>query len=1183
MYSRLPRFFMAVLFLLAALTIFAAPTFAQTSDTPPDAAPVETTDDAEKDDAEKADKDDDAVPLREQTIYIPYEKLEGVFEKHGRGVFIPYEKFQELWKAARDKNVKPVEPKPPVGAVIGEIENEATVADDVVKVKALLKIEILTEGWNEVPLRLGDSAITSATIDGKPARIIGQAGMGYKLLVENKGKQPKQIELKLEYSKAITRTPGQNKVAFQAPQAPVSRWRVSVDQPGVKVNIHPMIAATEVPETDEPAAETEAEPKGTVILAFVGAAPLVTIDWTPKSEGAAGMEALASVHAEQQVRIDEGVIRTRVLLRYTISRAELDKLVIDVPADHKVVNVFDANVRRWPVEKTEGGQRITAELFEPAKGNQQVMVELEKFAGDQPQDQVGVPVVKAVGVERQQGEVVVKVASGLRAEAVEITGLLQVGAAELPPTLARTKWDFSYRYATVPFQLAFDIEKVQPRILADSLVEAYLEPNKLSLDMTTIYTIQKAGIFRLEIDVPEGYELRQVSGRQIGDARPVRVLTRHLEGEKKTRLVVNLAEKALGKVALVVQLEKQLDQPDLLTPTGKTVDIPLGIPTVVAETVERAAGRLLVYSPESLQVNPGELEGLRAVSFQAAVETVPVNRGRKPAGVRPVLAFAYTQEPTKLALATERRKPRVNVRQLLTARIEDGVVKYNAKLFYNVLYSGIESLRVDVPQQVADLIQNETPAIRKKVITPAPEDLAEGCVAWSFAGESELLGSGTIVLSWEDDKELKELEVGKSVTLEIPRLSPRGIDRAWGQIVLAKVETVDVQPEGEPTALRQIDPKVDLMPGATVPDAARAFEFHDDWKLAVTATRYKLEDVKRTSIERALVRMVVTRSEQVAVQALYRMRSARQRIEVKLPDGVEFDTKPAMINGSVVSLQTEGTKYFVPLVDMQADKPFLLELRYTFPGDAVSLPLPQFPMEPAVQKVYQCVYLPNELALMGKSGNWTDECRWFLDPMLNWRPVPRNGSNKEEAARNLINWVTEGVSASGDPMDSFQTDGRLYVFSTRSPAPPPEGTLCLKTANETWLHGAVFALVLIGGLLLLPVRLGGRALAVGSAIVAVVLIGVFCPLFAMQVLNGTLALAIFVVAVVWGVVFLMRLSSAMAGSKLGLSTLLEKVKAQSDSGTEESAEAELVPSEEKPADKDSAGKKSDEEGGETNA
>ena len=63
------------------------------------------------------------------------------------------------------------------------------------------------------------------------------------------------------------------------------------------------------------------------------------------------------------------------------------------------------------------------------------------------------------------------------------------------------------------------------------------------------------------------------------------------------------------------------------------------------------------------------------------------------------------------------------------------------------------------------------------------------------------------------------------------------------------------------------------------------------------ATRYKLEEVKHASIERAVVRMVVTPADQVSVQALYRMRSGQQRLELALPDDVQFDTDPLRIDG----------------------------------------------------------------------------------------------------------------------------------------------------------------------------------------------------------------------------------------------------------------------------------------------
>ena len=166
----------------------------------------------------------------------------------------------------------------------------------------------MAEGWNEIPLRLADAAITAATVAGQPARIIGAPGQDYRLLIEKKGKQPEQIELALEYAKAITRTPGQNSVSFQAPQAPVSRWRVTIPQAGVKVNLQPLIAATEVP-AEKQARRRRRRPRSpTKPWSWRSSAPLPTvrIDWTPKAEGATGMAALASVQAEQQVWISEG-------------------------------------------------------------------------------------------------------------------------------------------------------------------------------------------------------------------------------------------------------------------------------------------------------------------------------------------------------------------------------------------------------------------------------------------------------------------------------------------------------------------------------------------------------------------------------------------------------------------------------------------------------------------------------------------------------------------------------------------------------------------------------------------------------------------------------------------------------------------------------------------------------------
>ena len=207
---------------------------------------------------------------------------------------------------------------------------------------------------------------------------MGGRGEDYRLLVEKKGKQPESIELKLEYAKAITQMPGQNSVTFQAPQAPVSRWRVAIPQAGVKVNLSPLIAATEVPPADDQEGDDTAKPaagRGDRGAGLRGAAPdgAHRLDRQGRRGHRAGCPGQRRWPSSKS-SISEGMTRLRVKLAYTISRAELGQLAIEVPADYKVVNVFDPNVRQWSVEArrqaaagTQAVQKITVQLFEPAK------------------------------------------------------------------------------------------------------------------------------------------------------------------------------------------------------------------------------------------------------------------------------------------------------------------------------------------------------------------------------------------------------------------------------------------------------------------------------------------------------------------------------------------------------------------------------------------------------------------------------------------------------------------------------------------------------------------------------------------------------------------------------------------------------------------------------------------------
>src|SRR5204863_8902682 len=129
---------------------------------------------------------------------------------------------------------------------------------------------------------------------------------------------------------------------------------------------------------------------------------------------------------------------------YDIQRAEVTQLAVEVPSDHNVVNVFDPNVQKWE-KRVEGPlQTLLITLFQPTRGTQNVLIELEKFAGDKemPQEmthaEIRAPIVRAVqagtgdgaaNVGRQQGTVAVVRGTSLRGVATSQTGLGQIDAA----------------------------------------------------------------------------------------------------------------------------------------------------------------------------------------------------------------------------------------------------------------------------------------------------------------------------------------------------------------------------------------------------------------------------------------------------------------------------------------------------------------------------------------------------------------------------------------------------------------------------------------------------------------------------------------------------------------------------------------------------------------------------------
>ena len=323
---------------------------------------------------------------------------------------------------------------------------------------------------------------------------------------------------------------------------------------------------------------------------------------------------------------------------------------------------------------------------------------------------VSIPTIKAVGAGRQQGMLGINVSNTLTTDAAKTVGLLQMDPAELPQGMRETGWMYAYRLASATYDLTLALERVQPQVSADSQVIATLNADRLTLTMQTIFTVERAGVFQLALAIPAGFEIENVTGLQQADALPAAVNTRHVsdipDEPTMKRLTVDLTAKAMGKVSLTVTLAKRLDDADLKSPTGKAVELTIPMPTAAKDFVIRRDAKAVFRVEDYFRINKVDPTNL---------QTVPVEQLRsewRGNFVEGHLGFVFGQANATLNLQIERRKPQITIRQFQMAQIEDGIAKYTSRFYYTILYSGVKSLRVDVPADVSPRLRNRTTSMK---------------------------------------------------------------------------------------------------------------------------------------------------------------------------------------------------------------------------------------------------------------------------------------------------------------------------------------------------------------------------------------------------------------------------------------------------------------------------------------
>ncbi len=819
-------------------------------------------------------------------VYVPYKELKSVFETADQGVFLPYKEFQRLWRAAQGKPDSVAEA--PFEYLISTARFHGDVKEKIATLRLELTIDILSDGWVQVPLGLGEVAVSQASIleseNTKTVPLLKVVDGEYILVTKGKGR----YVLSIDFVRSLETQPGLAILKCRIPPAAITTLELLIPEENLKVDVEPMLAAT----TSQVDAN---DVKATRLQAFLGSARDITLSWKPKTQAAAELEAVMICEQFQHIHIAEALISHDVTLNYEIHRGGVDSFTIQLPGEFRLTSVDGANIAKWDIENSEGSagkQKLIVRLFSPAEDKYTLTIKMERFLQEAKAKVPLVPVITEK-VLRRSGLIGMTYSPRRSVKLEEANNLARVDTGQLPDHLRDRPHVTAYRFITSDYGGAIAIETTSPRITVDQRWMLGVDIDRLRLRGKLRYKVERTGIFELRMDFPEPWEIETV-----GPAETL-VDDYQLTGEGAARkLHILLKREKTGEFEL--ELTARADR----TESEGVVDFILPLPD--ANDLQLCQGQLLLLLVDQLRAEVQQVNQLQAIPLKQAEQWTSVP------GLSPAMAFEFRaidrneSQGATFKIATKPSQVSATVHRLVN--IQPGSVEQEVYIQYRIRYAPLDTFYMKMPEALADSGVNISGAnIKEKPrIDELPSDQQgqttdpNDSVNWAYYKivlQSPVTGSYDLRVFW---REMFQTQEGRATPLKVePVLAAGKLSDQNGHIAIAKADTLAI---GEPAVENLIpaDPgsSVDLPNEAHRRIAVLAFKYNaPPFELSLPVVVQKEREVFTTIVNGVIVEQVLARDGMLNTHVTYLLATSQgDRLPITLP--AEAELTAVLLNGN---------------------------------------------------------------------------------------------------------------------------------------------------------------------------------------------------------------------------------------------------------------------------------------------
>ena len=671
---------------------------------------------------------------------------------------------------------------------------------------------------------------------------------------------PGTYPVKLDLIARITKAEPWNQISFMGPPAAIASATASASTAGVEMQL---LSGTQL----------EPEKKATSkVSGLLGSDRTLSMRWQSKAAEVT-RKSLVTVDTVASAQITPTVIKFNTTLRYEILQAPVPRLTVALPTSHALTRIQGDQIRDWQVKPQGEHQVLTIEFIKPVEKACAVTLFSEQTVETTPLSATLEP-PQPLEVDRESGSFTLT-ADDTTVEIDSAPGLRQVNAAA--GALA------AYQFNGRPVSIAARIQRITPVLKLADRMTARLEETRLVESHALNLTVEKAGIYALDLAVPSGFVVSEVKGEGIDDWK-----------SNAGKLKISFASRVLGARKLDIQLEQANKEfPDKIT-----------VLPLAAAGATNVVTHLGAASSPGIRLKTADLAGLREVP----ITSLP-NRSDE------LLAFASEQAAWKLTLAAERLAPRVVAEVFNLVTIGDGVVGGSATIRYGIFNQGVQEFRIAVPSPWKNLEFTGANIRRKEQQTNV----------WTITLQDKAWGGYTLVLTYDYQFD------PKGSTLDLAGAHALGVERETGSLGLMTAGSLKLTPAAPAEPLRRVDE-------AELSDSDRAlctrplllaYKYTGgDYHHSAQVTRFEELPVLDAVADRIELTTVLTEEGQLLTQSSFMVKNNEKQFQkFKLPKGAEFWS--SYVNGRPAKPERDGDWLLVPLPrDANRDQAFAVDIVY---------------------------------------------------------------------------------------------------------------------------------------------------------------------------------------------------------------------------------------------------------------